>query len=178
MYAGEVRVKVLGTSFNVRSYPEDNYIETTLEKGKINIERLGTGHEGESIISMVPNQKVTLYKSGYKPEIQDDRNTAINKLEKIESKNALIATNIQTDIYTSWKDEKLVFKGEPLGKLKLRLERWYNVPIIIKDEILLEKKFTGTFVNEPIEKALKALSVASELDFEINNDTVFLMKNK
>jgi ferric-dicitrate binding protein FerR (iron transport regulator) len=178
VYAGEVRVKVLGTSFNVRSYPEDNFTEATLETGIINIERLNPESSGEEIISMVPNQKVTLYKAGYKIENTIEKKSNAEKLVKIESKNAIIATNIKTDIYTSWKDEKLIFKGEKLGKLKLRLERWYNVPIVVKSPELLEKKFTGTFENEPIQEALKALSVASELEFEIKNDTVFLMRDK
>lgn len=178
VYAGEVRVKVLGTSFNVRSYPEDDFVETTLEKGKINIERIGPDGANTEIISMVPNQKVTLYKAGHEPEMPTEKADATQKLTRIESKAAIIAKDIQTDIYTSWKDEKLVFKGEPLSKLKLRLERWYNVPIVIRDKELLDKKLTGTFVNEPVQEALKALSVASELEFEIKNDTVYLMKDK
>lgn len=178
VYAGEVRVKVLGTSFNVRSYPEDNFIEATLETGIINIERLNPENSSDEIITMVPNQKVILYKAGYAIENPVEKNSTTEKLVKIESKNAVIATNIKTDIYTSWKDEKLVFRGETLGKLKFRLERWYNVPIVVKSPELLEKKFTGTFENEPIHEALKALSVASELEFEIKNDTVFLMHDK
>lgn len=177
VYAGEIRVKVLGTSFNVRSYPEDDYIEATLEKGKIDIERIGPNGSNSEIISMAPNQKVTLYKAGHKPEVENERVAGTEKLKRIEGSNSLIIKDIQTDIYTSWKDEKLVFRGEPLSKLKLRLERWYNIPIVIKDTELLNKKLTGTFVNEPVQEALKALSVASELEFEIKNDTVYLMKD-
>lgn len=177
VYAGEVRVKVLGTAFNVRSYPEDDYIETTLESGKINIERIGPGADATDIISMTPNQKVTLYKAGHSAEVNNQNTSTPERLEKIESRNAIISRNIETDIYTSWKDEKLIFKGEQLGKLKLRLERWYNMPIVVRDQELLNKKFTGTFVNEPIQAALRALSVASELEFEIKNDTVYLMKD-
>lgn len=174
VYAGEIRVKVLGTSFNVRSYPEDDFVETTLEKGKINIERIGTDVNSE-IISMTPNQKVTLYKAGHQPQVANEAPATTQEMRKIEGKTAIIAKDIETDLYTSWKDEKLVFRGEQLEKLKLRLERWYNVPIVVKDSELLKKKLTGTFVKEPIKEALRALSVASEFEFEIKNDTVYLM---
>lgn len=177
VYASDVRVKVLGTAFNVRSYPEDHFVETTLERGKVNIERLGKGFSEKDVISLIPNQKVTLYNQGYQAVTPFAKEKA-EKIEKIESKNAIIVRNVKTELYTSWKDEKLIFKSEPLLSLKSRLERWYNKPIVIKDNDLFEKRFTGTFVNEPINQALKALSVASELEFEIKNDTVYLMKNK
>jgi len=175
VYAGEVRVKVLGTLFNVRSYPDDNFVETTLEKGKINIELLGSNHSGKDVITLDPNQKVKLYKSGYIPETEEKILAKSERFEKIESKNAIISHNVETGLYTSWKDEKLTFKSERLSNLKSRLERWYNVPIVIRDTQLYEKKFTGTFVKEPLQEALKALSAASEMKFEIKNDTLILM---
>lgn len=175
VYASEIRVKVLGTAFNVKSYPEDNYVETTLERGKIHIERLDEKHKKDPIIALDPNQKVILYKSGFEPVENHVSSRKKDKIEKITTKQVVISNNVRTDLYTSWRNEKLIFRSEPLGSLKSRMERWYNIPIVVKDTGLYKKKFTGTFVNEPIQQALKAFCVASELNFKIQNDTVYLM---
>ena len=57
-----ITVKAIGTAFNVKAYPEEDIIETTLVEGKISIESVGIEGEKENFV-IHPNQKISFYKS-------------------------------------------------------------------------------------------------------------------
>ncbi|RIJ48134.1 DUF4974 domain-containing protein [Maribellus luteus] len=137
-------VEVLGTSFNVDAYATDSYSSVTLVEGKV---LLHANQEKQSQI-LVPGQRASI------------RNGKIDKL-----------TEVDTEFYTSWKDEKIVFRQESLEEIARKMERWYNVEIQFKDESLKKLEFSGTFLkNKPVSQVLKSLSIMNDqIDFVTEN---------
>ena len=143
---GTLDLKVLGTQFNVMAYPDENYISTTLEKGRISIERPG---EGRKI------SRLCFLEAGEHSIFQKESGT----IRKFIS---------NTDKYTSWKEGKLIFRNDPLVLVIKRLERWYNTDIeIAGDKKLPETPYTLTIEDETITQVLEFLSVASPISWEV-----------
>lgn len=178
----DIDISVLGTSFNVKSYPGDEKIETTLEEGKISI----TGKIGENKLKqpivLIPNQRVIFSKSPVKGKecvmieaTESQSELAKNKeLQTHQPKipNILIQEYSDTKFYTSWKDGKLEFRGEPFEDLAIRLERWYDVSIEIDDDEIKAWEYTGTFDKETIEQALRALSLSMPFTYTIKKNLI------
>ncbi len=166
-------IKVEGTRFNVKSFSDEKYIETTLVSGKIVIEKMDQQNRLEQQTIVRPNQMAVFDKETRKlmlldlslkeePPVSPEPNSLENKAE--------IPQNIQ--ILTAWKDDKLIFYNEPMHELVIKLERWFDVDITIEDEELLDLSFTGTFTDENIEQTLEALKLASSFRYEINKNQI------
>ena len=183
VYTSDFKIDVLGTSFNVCSYPDDYKIETTLEEGVINIQRIDEqgNLKGQNIL-LKPNQSITLFKdlctttTNNNIEERKKKNNEEHQVSKeIPLQQILVKENIDTKPYTSWKDSQLIFKSMSLNALIPKLERWYDVNITVDEENLKNIAFTGTFEKETLEQAIEALCKASHLNFKIDKDTVLLM---
>lgn len=55
---------------------------------------------------------------------------------------------VDSQAYCSWKDGILVFYDSPMEEVTKKLERWFNVNIVIKDEMLLNYRITGTLKRQ------------------------------
>ncbi|NJO68695.1 MAG: DUF4974 domain-containing protein [Bacteroidetes bacterium] len=134
----EIRIKVLGTTFNIKAYPDDGSIETTLERGSLSIEKMSSGGTSMPQTILAPNQRATYIKMNGKVHLseEDKKATMNNSPDPIKPlrEKLLISKRIDTQVYTSWKENKLVFRNEPFESLILKLERWYGVNIIVKDD--------------------------------------------
>lgn len=176
---GDIKINVLGTSFNVKNYPENDAIETFLESGVINVYRkTKNGEKPSSIITLQPNQKLVLYKD----KTKNKRSKSHEKIQKrgrylpddlkLEPKKPKLYKNVETEDYTAWKDHRLVINEECLGSLSKRLERWYDVNIIIEGEHIKKRTLTGVFEKETVEQAISAICLTAELKFTIDKDTI------
>ncbi len=188
VHASDMDIVVLGTSFNVKSYPNEGTVETTLTEGALRIEKkLKSGEK--QIVSIKPNQRVTLVKEKGKimldnidtfGEIID--NEALTKKEITDTalfdgarkEKIYIHKSIDTELFTSWKDNKLVFKDESFRSIALKLERWYDVKIIIENTEINRYKFTGTFENETIEQAIMALQLTTNFNYKFDKNTIII----
>ncbi|MFC2138362.1 FecR family protein, partial [Bacteroidota bacterium] len=181
-----INIEVLGTSFNVKSYSDENTIETTLENGTILINSASNKNRFEKAIILNPNQKATFIKNTEKIKISDistpgkisnqkKNEKAIDKKESIKP-NLVISKQIDTELYTSWKDGRMVFRKENFYTLSKKMERWYDVQITILDEDLHNWKYTGVFEKETIEQALEALSLSMPFQYEIDQNKIFITK--
>lgn len=160
-----VKIKVLGTRFNVKSYPEEGIIETTLEEGSVNLGKIGS----PKTILLKPRQKAVFIKKEGKINDSDLRiSTGYHKEQFI------ILEDVDTDLITSWKDNKLRFRSETFENLTVKLERWFNVKIHIENEKLKSKIFSGSFGEENIEQVMKALQVTLSFDFTIDKNNVWI----
>jgi len=140
------QVRALGTSFNVQAYSDNNQTEEiTLEKGKVQIEKINSEGKYRKIFSMEPGQHV-----------------------QIDLKNhAAKTTTMDSDKYTSWKDGKLIFRNDPLKRLITCMERFYNVDIEITDKKLFEYHFHATFEEETLFETLRLLKLSTPIDYQI-----------
>jgi len=139
----EMNIHVLGTEFNVMAYDDVNHTETTLNKGSIKITSPDSDVKATGI-ELKPNQKAT----------KNHRTGKIN----------IINTDSKLDSY--WVENKFHFKSIPFSELIKRLERWYNVEIIVKSEYLKKTVYSGKFNNEEsIWEILDAIQLTTPITY-------------
>lgn len=167
----DIQIKVLGTQFNLKSYPEEGTVETTLEEGSVVIEK-ETDDQLISIATLSPNEKAIFIKKEGKiniDEIGGEETEELQQLQNQERKECVvIKENIDTKLYTSWKEGHLIFKDEKFENILVRMERWYDVAIQINNPKLKNLRFTANFKNETIEQALYALKLTHAFDYNHN----------
>lgn len=172
----DITVKVFGTSFNVKSYPDENTTETTLVEGSISIIKNSMNEsKTQTELKMEPNQRLVLYKENEKGTQTGSPERKIVDVPPINAK-LVISKSVDTRKYTSWKDGHLNINQEPMDKLAITLERRYDVKIHFEEEDIKQLRYTGTFKNETIEQVMVALKLASSIDYEIDERDIWIKK--
>ncbi len=144
-------VRVLGTAFDVQAYPQEN-ASVTLERGKVQIE---TNSNGKT--DLVPGQQATIDKTD-------------GQIDK---------RNIDPKAFVSWKDNRLTFEEEPLDKVVLCLERWFNVKISIEDSSIQGLKVNGTIEYENITEVLNLLEITAPIHYTYDKENqIFRIKSR
>ncbi len=146
-------VKVLGTAFNVKAYSSEKYIETTLERGSLLVERT----EGKNIYEtrLVPKQRATFNKSEKRMEV---------------------STENDPTLYSSWKEDKLIFRNEPFESLVIKLERKYGVSITIKDKEIKTFHFNGIIQNESITDVMNIIKYTLPISYTLDHNQIIISK--
>ncbi|MDF1573487.1 MAG: DUF4974 domain-containing protein [Bacteroidales bacterium] len=139
-----INVKVHGTTFNIMAYPEETTIEVSLESGKIEVLNKRNCRSEESLGLLAPGE-VGVY-------LKESNFFKIDK-EKIDS-------------HTAWKEGKLVLDNEPMDQVVRKLNRWYNVEIILKDSQLKDFAYHATFVDEKLDEVLEIFSLTSPISYK------------
>jgi len=174
----EITIKVLGTVFNVKAYPETNTIETTLIEGSleiINNSRLKIIQRERKVL-LKPSQKA-IYIKNEKKLTFDEKVEVKLKAYKTEIPEIKIQEKANIDLIVAWKDNRLIFDNERFEDIAIKLQRWFNVVIEIKSEELKGERFTGKFENETIEQILNALKLAEPFEYKMNKNQIIIYKN-
>ncbi|HHM21111.1 MAG TPA: DUF4974 domain-containing protein, partial [Bacteroidetes bacterium] len=90
--------------------------------------------------------------------------------EQVSVVNGRMQRRRGIDFTPRWFKGETVFRSVPRSRVFKELERQFGV-IVVADS-LEEKDFTGKFVNDDLQKALKMIRVPMGLEFEVKNDTV------
>lgn len=177
----KLNIKALGTKFNVKAYPEDASIVTTLEKGNVVIEGKDS-RDKEFIVQMKPKETVTYYKSDNAIRaFQEDKTISNdNKDEKHieqseENDTPQLVTKkeqVKTELFTSWKDARWVIEKQKLGDLERDLERRYNIEIQFTSETIRQFHFTGSLENETVEQIMVIMRHTIPLKYKIEKGIV------
>jgi transmembrane sensor len=175
IHTARIDIKVLGTSFNVKSYPTDKTTEATLLHGSIEISI--KDRPTEKII-LKPNEKLVVS--------NDDSNLhrlATAKHPAADNEESLVAIRKPTYeratgaiIETAWVDNKLTFREEAFGDLARQMERWYGVTVRFGDPSLEQLKFTGSFKEETVQQALNAMKLTATFTYTIEQNTISINK--
>lgn len=172
-------IRVLGTAFNVKSYPKDKTIETTLIRGLVEVTK--QGQKEQQPIILHPNEKLTVKKfAANNTSKLPDINTQAANLDKKDFKITKLDTLPHEDerIETAWIYNRLQFRGDSFAGLAEKLERWYNVKIIFDDEHVQQLNFTGSFEQETVDQAFAALKAAKAFDYEIHGKEIHVRSLK
>lgn len=163
-----IKVKVLGTAFNVKSYPNEKTTETSLIRGTVEVTL--NKRPGEKFI-LKPNEKLVVSNEA------TDTIASKKKKDPIVVLSGLTHFEVdQTIIETSWVNNKLVFQNDTFSEIAKKMERWYNVSIQITDEQLAQTRLTGTFENESVKQALTALQITAPFKFVITENEIIISK--
>ncbi|HEY4784575.1 MAG TPA: FecR domain-containing protein [Bacteroidales bacterium] len=173
VHAANVKIKAIGTAFNVKAYPEERKVETTLVRGLVEVEEKGAkGH-----IFLKPMQKVVFSNIAIENVTDksqpksDEQNKAAVTGER-RTPEVKLQEEIDEEKETGWKDGKLIFDREPLGSLVIQLERRYDVHFTFVDEKLKDYRYTGTFNDVSLEQIMEAMRYSSPVDYVIKEKEV------
>ncbi len=183
---GHLDIKALGTEFNVKAYPNEKTIQTTLVEGSVQIEKTSRDISGEKKVSLIilkPKQRYT-----FLIDSETDILSAVEikatikgkedqKPKVIAPKTGIVYKNIDPIPDISWKERRWVISQEQLGELAIKLERRYDVNINFAEENLKSFRFTGTLQDESIEQVLKVISLSSAIVFDIQGKQVNFHNN-
>ncbi|WP_099289844.1 FecR domain-containing protein [Butyricimonas sp.] len=111
----DMDITVLGTSFDVKAYPEDEYVITTLATGKIKQKYVASGEE----IVLSPSEQAVYMKSN-----------GLLKTERVDVGEAI-----------GWKNGRVVMKNKPLKEIFKELARWYDFEVEYKNDRLQDTRF-------------------------------------
>ncbi|WPU91033.1 FecR family protein [Mucilaginibacter sabulilitoris] len=172
IHTEKMNIKVLGTAFNVKSYPNDPQSETTLIRGAIEVT---LDDRPSDRIILKPSEKL-IVKNGLFQTVR--KNTT--KLIPAESNQYVLTTftRLQQDdsivVETSWTQNKFIFRDENFAALASRMERWYGVDIKFRKDALKQYRFSGMFEKETINQALDALRMTENFSYKIKNSTIYI----
>lgn len=180
VHAATLDIEVLGTSFTVKSYPQDATVEATLLKGAIEVRRKGSPNATQVLLN--PNEKLVFNK--FSNMDSTDRHPDLTGDDHHPGIAGMAVDHIRTDlpdsekVETAWRYNRLVFDGDNFQELATELERWYDVTIIVRDEKLNNYHFSGAFSTESIEDALKDLQLTADFTYKINGKEIDLYAKK
>ena len=142
-------VKVLGTSFNVRSYDSEDEIEVTVRSGKVQFEI-------EEVKEKMILQAADCYRYS--------KTEKTVKKEKDEEMNA-----------SSWQTKRLAFVKTPLETVLNQIEKYYNIKIRVQDQDLKNCRFTAKFDDTPLADVLEILKASFSLEVEASGKGRYLL---
>ena len=144
-------IRVLGTSFNVRDYQDENFLETTLVNGKVAFER------GGNYSYLKPGEQLRLNK--------EDGKTTVETVDVL--------------LYCSWKDGRFVFEKQRLEVIMNTIARWYNINVFYESSSVKDILFTGNIKRySDLEQVVNMLKLINKIDIEIKDRNVFVRSNE
>lgn len=150
--SNDLNIRVLGTKFDVSSYPEEDQIGTVLISGSVSLYDASKIYQKTNSKLLTPGHLGTWDKK--------NKNVTFRKVD--------------TSIYTSWIEGKLVFKKTPFKTIRKKLERHYNVTIVNNNLSLDNKVYNAVFETESIEDVLISFQKNYAIDFQIKNNQIII----
>lgn len=176
IHARNVDIKVLGTAFNVKSYPTDKTTETSLIRGSVEVSIKNRPNEK---IILKPKEKlvVAVEEAGIGARIKKAV-LAQRPVPKVVLDRISYEPVDSTVIETSWVENKLIFRDESFGELARKMERWYGVQFRFEENAteIEQMRLTGTFDGETLQQALRALRITGYFNYRIDKNVVIISK--
>jgi ferric-dicitrate binding protein FerR (iron transport regulator) len=150
--SADLHVKVLGTKFCVSAYPDESSIQVVLEKGKVEL--------------------TSASQLNIKQEMNPGELASFNKAKK-----ELSISEVNTKLFTSWKDGIINIYNLPLNKLVIKLEKRYNQKFLVDEEIK-NMPYTFTIKNENLNSILSLMEKITPVDAVQRGNIIELKYNK
>lgn len=171
VHAGNVLIRVLGTTFNVRANQDDSFVEASLINGAIEV---SLRSDPERKILLRPGEKIqirqdTLLTPGHSRNPTPDMIT-VSKIPPTGPDSSYVQN--------AWQREKMLFHKESFGSLIKQMESRYEVRIALTDTSLRSWLFTGSFDKENIDEALQALQNTAPFNYSKNGGTITITRRK
>lgn len=144
IHSARTTTRVLGTSFNLKVYPEDTENSIVVAEGKVSF----SDRQGKQAVILTANQKGR-YAAG-----------------KTSSSNVYAAR------YFAWRQNQLVFDNETLPVIARKMERWFNVKVTIEKPELNTERFSGKFDQPSVAAVMHSLSLAVQCRYTIQHNTI------
>ena len=172
IHTASIDVKVLGTSLNIRSYRNEKNTEALLVRGSIEV-TLRSNPDKRIILQ--PNEKLV---------VENGKDTLVTGARSLLSKGPagpvmVLAKahfqprdSIATEVL--WVKNTLAFDQESLEDVALKIERWYDVKVKIREESLKRTEYSGVFEDESLKQVMEALRMTGNFKYSINRKEVII----
>ncbi|MET6997630.1 FecR family protein [Chitinophaga defluvii] len=153
--ADKMDITVLGTKFNVSSYPDDPIQKTALAEGSVLINDVGQSAKKRDGVILKPGYEAVITKN--------DRAIQVNKV------------NVEAAL--AWKNGMFIFDSESLGSLMRKLSRWYNIEVKYDDGVDTLFHFTGRIQRyEEISGILHLIELTGKVGFTFKDNELHVKK--
>ena len=157
IHSGRLQTTVLGTSFNIKAYPEDSNIQVAVTSGKVKIEELAQADLARSLTKGITRNQILSY-------------TKENSVAAITYGDAELAS--------SWKSNVLYFDNASIPEIARTLARWYNVKVkVAGSDCDPGKRYTLHFDHEPLTQVLNGLSLLTNTSCAEKDKEVLITLN-
>ncbi|MTI89434.1 MAG: DUF4974 domain-containing protein [Balneolaceae bacterium] len=142
-------VRVLGTSFTVRSYEEENTVRVVVEEGKV---------------AFGPEQS----------DLEEQVLLTANKMAHftIDSKDLRTSEVKDMQLYLSWRRGYLKFRESPMEQVATALERRYGVEVMFRDPAIKNKKLTAFLKSRSIKNVLNVIAMSLDIEYELTEHRI------
>jgi len=156
----KVNVQVLGTEFNLQAYEKDGLAQITLVEGSVQV-----GIQGKKgNILLAPSEQLTF-------DISTDQ---------------VFLETTNTAQITAWMTGRLIFRDTPMPEVLRQLSHFFSVEFNVRDKVIRDYSFTGTFENRPLFQILDYLKISSGIEYtmdypenqELKKTAIHLKKKK
>ncbi|MFC1222925.1 FecR family protein [Pedobacter sp. BG31] len=146
--SGEMQTRVLGTSFNIYAYPEDETFSVAVRTGKVGVSENSTG-KLRHLSLLTPGMKLSYHLKAHHYDIRNERISEIN----------------------AWIKNSFAFKDVSLANMFQSLERYYNVRFEMKTNKLNDCRYNATFTNKSISDIMEEIRIMSgkKMRYKIDN---------
>ena len=143
------QVKVLGTEFNIKAYNEERVNRITLVEGSVLVSNQ------ENRASMKPNQQIEINSSS----------------------NDLLLKDVNVNLYTAWKDRKLIYRNESLKQIMMDMERQYNLKIFYEDMELQDETYSlSVDLSDDFSDILELIETIGSVQFVVKDKLLIIKK--
>lgn len=147
--AMDVEIKVLGTSFGIRAYEDENEILTTLVEGSVNVRK------NHSEVLLKPSQQAVCISGADNVEVQ----------------------TVNVEHFVGWKSGRFVFDNLRLEDIINRIQKWYDFEVFYQNDELKNLPFSVNIVKyEDFTRFFKALERTESVKFEIKGKSVIVKR--
>ena len=181
IHTSKIKIKVTGTVFNVRAYPNETRSETSLLHGKVEVT---LNSSPDKTYFLKPSDKLVVTDDG--GINQTTAAVAANAMQKQNRvapavqipvmKQLVVKPDETFPVETAWVNNTLAFADESFREVADKMERWYGIEIVFAHQQLEKMRFTGRFENETVAQALEAMQLASPFKYTINGNSVVIFK--
>ena len=146
----DMDVMVTGTEFNVKAYPDEMNVQTTLLQGVVTV---FSGFEKKEKVEIKPNQQVEWCRDSVKMRVRE----------------------VDPDLFMAWKNGRFIFRQDRLGDIMRTLARWYGVEVVYLDESVKSMLFAGKLDRgEEITPILDVLRATDKLSVDVKGKKIVI----
>lgn len=147
IFSEGAQTTVLGTSFNVRAYPDEPEVTVSVATGKVEV--ASVDREGEKVLLM--------------PGTSGQYDKMLEKVREAPVSNAM-----------AWKENRLQFDNQPLGQVASAIERYFGKKVVLANDQLSECRFMGVFPDPKLPELLDAIAFTMELEIVEENGQIVI----
>ena len=149
-------VEVLGTTFNLKAYANDNTSQATLYSGEIKVHTENEVTKEYKELLLKPMETILI-----------DEKSSTTLISDIVSNK---------EINAEWKEGILIFKDTPLSEVIKRVHRWHGVQFTVKDSSILNYKITASFNSESAVQIMDMIRYIAPVNFNADGSRITLSR--